>query len=103
MKIIEREIKRSIVKEYNCVLLTIPHPYEDILDIVSFPDHEGWTALNLGEKYMVERVKDEVLRFDYLFVLQDTDHADLLEIIQNALSNFKGYELEYPKVYQKYM
>ena len=53
MKIVEREIKRSIVKKYNYVELTIPQPYEDIFDIVSFPDHEGWSALDLNRKYRI--------------------------------------------------
>ena len=59
--------------------------------------------MNLGEKYKMVKLKSETLRFEYLYVFQETDHAQLLEIIQTILGSFKSYELEYPKVYQKYM
>lgn len=59
--------------------------------------------MNLDEKYKIVSVNNETLRFEYFFVFQDTDHEQLLEIIQNTISSIKSYELEYPKVYQKYM
>ena len=71
--------------------MTIPSPYDDIFDIVSFPDHEGWVAMNLGEKYKMVKLKSEILRFEYLYVFQETDHAQLLEIIQTILGSFKSY------------
>ena len=47
--------------------------------------------MNLGEKYKIERLKNETLMFEYLYVLEETDHAQLLEIIHNTLGSFKSY------------
>jgi hypothetical protein len=48
-------------------------------------------------------MRSDTLRFEYLYLLQETDHADLTGVIQSILGDFKSYQLEYPKVYQKYM
>ena len=101
MRVNKIPIPTVINPEYNMVVLKIEKPFDDFLTHITIAEYDEWIEKRLHERYEIRVVEKNIVRFEYLTILIDTDHRELLEVIEHMLQEFVAYSVEYPLLYEQ--
>lgn len=101
MRVNKIAIPTIINPEYNMIVLKIEKPFDDFLTHITIAEYDQWIEKRMHERYDIRIMEKNIVRFEYLTLLIDTDHQELLEVVENMLQEFIAYSVEYPLIYEE--